>query len=488
MNQPDPTGAGASQVGSAIRSAMAWNLVTMAFAQVALASIFLLLASRLDPTIFGIFALAGVIIDFLYFLGSSSIVDAIVQRQDYSRRTLSTITWATLAITAAATVVLLAGSSVYASLVNAPQVAGVLEVLSLTMLLLPFVVVPTAILRQKMDFKGIAVLGMSSSFAGSLAALATAYSPYIEWSLVVQRFVTSITMIALATLRTRAIPFLAFDATAARVWFAAASRIFAGQSLAGIMPRIVDLLFGVFFGVAAVGHLRVASRLSDIAMNTLVNPVSQLWVILLSPAKDSVDGGRSIFLQLSGLVAFIGLPGFLGLALVSNEVVTLTLPPEYAPVAAMLTVLCASQIFLPLTNPRNAILTALQKFDHLMWFSALDFTLNIVGLLVLISLGPALALLGGLFSAIPLTILAMPIILRSLKVGMGEYARKLAPAYAAVAAMCAGVLMIAPYLKDMNPIESLLIKAAAGAIIYLAVMGVFFRDAVQVSVRAFSAR
>ena len=41
-----------SEVGSAIRSTLIWNVVTMAFAQIALAGIFLLLAARLDPVTF----------------------------------------------------------------------------------------------------------------------------------------------------------------------------------------------------------------------------------------------------------------------------------------------------------------------------------------------------------------------------------------------------------------------------------------------------
>ena len=80
------------RVEGAVRSAFIWNFVTLAFAQVVLAAIFLMLASRLDPATFGIFALASVITDVFYALGTAAAVDAIVQRQDFSRRTLSSIT------------------------------------------------------------------------------------------------------------------------------------------------------------------------------------------------------------------------------------------------------------------------------------------------------------------------------------------------------------------------------------------------------------
>ncbi|MDP3495862.1 MAG: hypothetical protein Q8R82_22360, partial [Hyphomonadaceae bacterium] len=71
---PAPYGAKAPQMGSAIGGALVWNVVTMAFAQIALAGIFLLLAARLDPLTFGTFALAAVVTDVLYGLGASSAV------------------------------------------------------------------------------------------------------------------------------------------------------------------------------------------------------------------------------------------------------------------------------------------------------------------------------------------------------------------------------------------------------------------------------
>lgn len=483
-----PDNARTPQVGSAIRAALIWNVVTMAFAQIALAGIFLLLAARLDPVTFGTFALAAVVTDVLYVLGSSSAVDAVVQQQDYRRRTLSTITWAMLALCSVATLIFFMVANVYATAVNAPQVAAILEVLSLTMLMLPFVVGPMAVMRQRMDFKGLALLGMISSFAGSLAALATSYTPLLECSLVVQRIVTTSTMILLATLRTRSLPAFTFDVVAARTWFAAASRIFAGQGIASATPRAVDLMMGYFFGVVALGYLRIAARLADLVLNTLVNPIGQLWVVLLAKAKDSADERRRIFLQLSSLTALISLPGFAGLALVSHEVVSLILPEGYAPAAQLLTVLCALMIFAPMTNSRNSILTALQKFNFLIWFSALDFVATIVGMLLMSTFGTSNMLIGSALASILLIALALPVILQSMNAGFREYGRELAPPYIAVGAMCAVIIAMQPYLAGMPPQMSLPIKVTTGAAVYLGVLGALFRTSVRNAIGALSTR
>lgn len=467
---------------------MIWNIVTMAFAQIALASIFLMLAARLNPTTFGIFALAAVMTDVFYSLGSSSAIDAIVQRQDYSRRTLSTVTWAALAISAIATAGFIVSSEFYASAIKVPQVDYILDALSLTTLMLPFVIAPTAVLRQRMDFKGLALLNMVASFAGGLAALGTAYTSMIEWSLVVQRLVTTATIIVLATIRTGVFPTFAFSFSACRSWFAAASRIFAGQGVAKATPRMVDLLVGLFFSATMVGYLRVASRLNDMVLGLLVNPFAQLWVVLLSRDKNSREDRRAIFLQLSNLTALIALPGFVGLALTSREIVALILTPEYAPVAGPLAVLCALGIFVPLTNPRNAVFTALRKFNHLVWYAFLDFAVTLAAMLATASFGPLVMLSSAALASVTMILLALPVILQSLNISKGQLVQKLTPPYVAVTAMTLAILALQPELSSLQPFQALLMKVVIGVVVYAGVLFLFFRRSVFEAFRVVATR
>ncbi|MFT3723863.1 MAG: oligosaccharide flippase family protein [Hyphomonadaceae bacterium] len=489
MSQPtDKPADNVPHVGSAIRSAMVWNLVTMAFAQIALAAIFLLLTARLNPTTFGIFALAAVMTDLFYSLGSSSAVDAIVQRQDYSRNTLSTVTWTALVICVIVSVAFAVVAEYYAAAIKVPQVGSILEALSLTTLMLPFAIAPLAVMRQRMDFKGLALLNMIASFAGAVTALGVAYTPYVEWSLVVQRLVATLTTITLATIRTSAFPAFSFSFSASGSWLTAVSRIFVGQGVAKATPRMVDLLVGLFFNATMVGYLRVASRLFDIALNLLVNPFAQLWVVLLSRDKDSVEARRSIFLQLSNLTALIALPAFIGLALASKELVALILTPEYAPVAGPLSVLCALGVFVPLTNPRNAVFTALQKFDHLVWYSTLDFAVTLVAMVATASFGPLVMLSSAALASITMIVFALPVILRSLDISKRQLVARLMPPYIAVAIMAVTILAIQPELRSFAPLQVLMIKVGVGVVVYLGVLALFFRRSVFDAFRVVAAR
>ncbi len=477
-----------AHVGKAIRSAVIWNFVTMAFGQVAIAFIFLLLASKIAPEMFGTFALAAVLTDLAFMIGTISAVDAIVQQKDTSPRTLSTVIWTMMGFCIIATVLMMAGANWYANAIGTPQVAPILEALSLTTLLMPFLIGPMAIMRERLDFKGLAVLGMISTLGGSVAALAVAYSPFIEWALVVQRFMTSLVFIIIATPRTRFIPGLNFDVNAARAWVSSTSRIFAGQSVANLGPRVVDLLMGIFYGPVAVGYLRVALKLYELAVSMLVNPFAQLWVVLLTRARDSRETISGIFLQLTKLVSLVALPGFVGLALVSKEIVAVTLNEQYAPVADMLVVLGVLGIFVPLNNSRFAVLTATQRFNSLLQFSIIEMIVTVVSMIALSYFG-ATAMLGGLgVSNTVLVLFALPVVLSATHTRIRELANSLMPPYAAVFAMALGVLAIEPMLPAYGALPILIIKATIGATIYIGVLGLFFRRSVLDSFKVVAAR
>ena len=478
-----PTLQKANGLGSAVRSAFVWNVLSSAFAQIALAGMFLLIAGRLTPELFGLFALAAVLTDVIASLITSASIDIVVQRQDFTRRSLSTMLWLTLSLGGVVSIAIVIASGAYAQAINVPEVAQLVQLLVVSILMAPFIIGPTAVMRQRLDFKGLSVINMASAFIGALAALATAYSPFMPWSLVVQRFVTTSINIVLATARTRILPTFEFDASMARNTIRPLAKIVAGQGVASVVPRVIDLAMGLFFGASALGHLRVAVKLSDMALNLLVNPIGQLWVVMLAKARTTGDNGSDIFLQLSRLTSLIALPGFLGLALVAHDLTALVLPPVYAPVGDFLAVLCAIGVFVPLTNPRNAILTVLQKFNALFWFACLDLCATVVALYAFHWWGPV-AMLAGLASVpVLLLMFAVPYVLRQLHTDARALAVVIQPAYFAAAAMCVCVLGAAPFVASLGALQSFAVKVALGGTIYLAVLGLIFRSTAREAIK-----
>jgi PST family polysaccharide transporter len=464
---------------------MIWNMASMILTQVAQASIFLLLANRLEPKIFGVFGLAAAFIDFIYVQGSSALIDATVQRQNFSQRTLATHFWSGLAVILLITLFFMAMSGVIADAMHEPSLPPVLAAMSLTLLPLPFTIAPYALMKQKLDFKGMAVRNMVASLIGGLIALGIAFSPASGWALVAQRAVQLVIAAVIILINTRWLPSFAFDRAEAKSYLKASGRIFTAQGVSGVVPRLIDIIVAFFFGTVILGALRVATRLIDVVLAALVNPIAQMWVIFISKAGGVIAERRNIFLQLSKVTAIIALPGFAGIALVAVDFNRIALKAEYAEVGPMLALMCGINLFVPLTYFRNSVLTSLNRLNMLVYFAVIDLVVVAGGMLAAAQTHNWVwVLLASGLTNITSLAFAIPTVLREMGTSKRDFVAALAPAYFAMAVMACGVLAFDLALPALEPWPALISKALIGAAIYIGFLLGLYRNWTMEAIRS----
>lgn len=397
--------------------------------------------------------------------GATAAADAVVRTRDFSQRNLSTVFWSLAGVCGVVTVVLCVASGPLARAMGAPDAAPVLFALSLTLLVVPLTIGPSAIMRDAMDFRGMATRSIAGTLAGGAIAIAVAYSQFAEWALVAQRWVSMGVTAALMSIHTRAAPRAMFDMGDAKAFFAASGRLFLAQGVIAAFPRFLDVAIGFQFGAAVLGCFRVATRICETVIVALVNPIGQLWLVLMSKARSSDRDFRGVFLKLAPLTALIAVPAFAGVAFVAQDLTDLVLPPEYAAVGPMLGIIASLGIFAPLNNPRNAVLTALGRFNLLLLLAAVELATGIIAVLVAANFGVAAALAS---TAIPILVnlaLSLPLVLKSCSVRIEELAAAMWRPYAGVILMSLVLVVLRPMLQ-FPPAERMAITAIAGGAVY----------------------
>jgi O-antigen/teichoic acid export membrane protein len=454
---------------------MVWNMASMVATQIAQATIFVMTAGRLDPLIFGLFGFAAVFVDVFGQSGTNSFTDALVQRQDFRRKALSTAFWTALGVLGSAALVMVVASAWIAKALRQPDAGPVLIALALTLFINPFFIGPFAVARHNIDFKGIALRTVVASIGGALAGLATTFTPFIEWALVVQRVVSTVLISVLMMVHTRVTPTFEFDGQSIRGFAKTAGGIFMAQGITGAVPRAIDLFVGTVFGLVVLGCLRVAAKLMDILLAALVNPISQLFTILVSQARHDAEKRSAIFVDLTAVIAALGLPGFLGVALTADEVTELLFEPGYAPVAEMMTILCGLAVLFPLANPRNSLLTAMHRLKLLVWLSAADLILVLGAMWIAKDHGWHWVLFASGIQNLTLYLLAPRALFEAMATSPARYFRALAPPYLAAALMVGAVLLVSTMIGSFGPLARLFIQAGVGAVVYLGVLWFLFR-------------
>ncbi|MEZ5945772.1 MAG: oligosaccharide flippase family protein [Hyphomonas sp.] len=471
MSEPIPTQAVNSQeekVAGAFRSAMFWNIANRSLTQMMSVGLFIFLTYRLDPAVFGVFALGVVLVDYFNFQAQSAGVDAVVQDQDFSPRALSSAFWASMTVFALATGALALSGGWFAGIMNVPDLKSILPALACTLLAVPFSIPPSAMLLAQHDFKGIAIRGILSTLLSGVAALAVAFGPAPEWALVAQRAVSVTTASVFLMLRTRWFPMDGFAGNLARRYAAASSRIFAAQAISVSYMRILDVVVGVSFGAAAVGLMRIAARFTDAMYGTFAAPIGSLWVVLLSGSKEQGTDRASLLIRLTQMSALICLPVFAGLMLTAQDLVDLTLDESYAAAGPILFVLAAAGLMIPISYFRNHALTGMRRLNLLLGLSVVDIVIVLISALALrhISTEAIVASILVMFGV--RSLITAPLMVGSLGASWKDYASAMLPAYLATGVMALTVWGVASQISGEAAALRLSVKALAGASAYCA--------------------
>ncbi|MEL7111417.1 MAG: oligosaccharide flippase family protein [Pseudomonadota bacterium] len=468
--------------GSSFRAALTWNMLNIGVGQVMTLAIFLLLTTKLSPVVFGIFALALVFIEFFNLEGRFSIIDAIVQRQRFDKKSLATVYWVATGIYGAFAGLFVLLAPVIAGAFGYPEITDVLRALAVTLLIIPFSLAPTSVLYEKHDFKTITLRAIFAKFMGGMTALIVAFGPHPEWALVAQRVMANTAEAGLLIVQTRVFPSFNFDRSWARDFAKEAARIFMAQTCVKSLLRVLDIAIAAFFGAAAVGLWRIAERIMQAVFAAFANPISSLWVILLSAKDTGPEDRKRIFLNLTQLGATILVPVFVGIALISQDFINVFVASEFRAVGPILGLLAIFGSLAPFYNFRNAVLIALKRTRALVNLALWDLVFLSALCLVLRPFGTM-----GLVSALGLvylvsTVLFMPIVLKEVGVKLGALAYRVAPAYLGAAVMAATVLISSSMFADMPSLWQIGLKSSIGAATYFAYLFLIHRNWLQKTV------
>ncbi len=466
----------ANRLASALSSSMFWNIASNFATSLITVVIFVFLTYKLDASVFGLFALGVIIVDFFYFQARSAGVDAALQQRAYSPLEMDTVFWATTGVMVLVIIVCAFGGVWLANANNEPSLVYLMPALALTLLPVPLAIPSTAVVIRNHDFRGGAIRNIVGAVAGGLAALIVVFSPYAEWALVAQRGVQSLVSSVIMAMRINWWPGFRFSVPYAAHYLQNSGRIFAAQAIASSFMRVLDLVVAFSFGTAAVGFMRIAGRFVEIINGTFLSPISSLWVMLLAEGNQTKGDRDLLYRRLSQMSALVCLPIFAGLALTSADVVDVALSDDYAPTAPMLAIMCVAGLLAPLTFFRNAAMVAIKRVNLLIAFSVLDVIILIAASLALSSYSANAVVASLLIVEAVRALMTVPVLLKDMHTKPLGLFMSMMPAYVACAVMAVIVLFIKAQTPDLDPVLRLGLKVVAGGAGYAGYLLIFHRD------------
>jgi PST family polysaccharide transporter len=282
---------------------------------------FTILARLLHPDSFGLIALAGTFLAFLNLFLDQGFSTAIVQRKDLEPEHLDTAFWTNIGISLILTVICVAGAGVTANFFREPSLAPIIRWLSLSLIIISFNSVQSALFSKKLDFKLLAISSLISSFSGAIVGISMAFTGFGVWSLVGQQLSGGIVSSFVLWIASDWRPRFRFSRKHLDDLFAFGINIVGINILGFLVTRGDNLLIGYFLGATALGYYDLAYRLLLVVTSLFVGIISSTALPIFSSIQDDLPRLRKVlyeFVELTNTVAF---PIFLGMSVLAPELV-----------------------------------------------------------------------------------------------------------------------------------------------------------------------
>jgi O-antigen/teichoic acid export membrane protein len=449
--------------------------------------VFAVLARKLGPEAFGVFALAVAFAEFGKILPAAGLAAALPRARRVTPAMADTVFWTSLTISfvVAGALGLLAGP--IAGMFGEPAVAPLLIALGLILVISVAGATHIALTLREFGHRAMATRSVVSNLVGGAAALAAASAGWGAWSLVVQRGVTEIAGTGMAW---RAYPWMpgrrfSFGVLRELAGFSAGMTI--TQVLFVALVRVQDVIIGRTIGTAAVGVYRTAWRTVELIAQGVIMPFSQVSVPTLGRLQDDMPAFRRAYLRIISVSAALAFPALIGFAVLAPEAIPLMFGARWEESASIARVLGFMAVPFTLNRFAGPALGTLGQSALLARIAILQLGLTIGMTLAAAPYG----LLAIAAAYVVRAYLVLPVQMWAFKkysgLGYGELLRSIAPPLFTSLIMAGAMLALDRLVGHHfeNRAVYLLFMVSAGFAVYAASLLLFARAFVAQQVKDF---
>lgn len=457
--------------GSAWTAAGYGSRQLLAFASV------LVLARLVEPSAFGLIALATPFLLALQYLQESGMSAALVHRRTDVERAAGTLVVAAPAIGTVLYVVVFFAAPAVAAAFHAPELALVLRIVGLMVVLRSLAIAPGALLERSMNFRARAQVDIAAAATQVSISITLAAFGAGVWALVGgQVAAQGIETILYWTLT----PFRPRPRDASWAMFrdlTRYSRFVGANNILNLFNNTVDnLIVGRLLGPTRLAYYALSFRLAMLPNSVLGYIVGRVMFSVYASLQHDRESVKRVYLENLQRIAMFSLPVALTLVLAADPIVPGLLGERWSPAVAPLRLLGVYGLVRSFFAPSNEVFKGLGHPKYGL-FAEIGFSLPVIPALLLLVprlglTGAPLALLCGLaLAGVPTFVLT----LRLLDASAQDLARCLSRPVAAAACVGVALLLAVRLTEPLSPEPALIVVAAAGVAAYVGGTALFAR-------------
>ncbi|MFA6677570.1 MAG: lipopolysaccharide biosynthesis protein [Bacteroidales bacterium] len=427
-----------------------------------------ILARHIDPSNFGMVAIATVIITFFGIFGDLGISPAIVQNKDLSKSELSDIFSFTLWIGILIASLFFLFSWSVAKYYDSDILGLICKILSVILLANALNIVPNAILMKNKEFRFIAIRTLLIQLFAGLISVIAALNGAGLYALLINPVFSSVAIFIFS--------YYKYPQRLKMTWgFKSISKIFTFSfyqfwfNIINFFSRNLDkLLIGKYMGMTPLGYYEKSYRLMMLPLQNITFVITPVMHPVLSQFQDDLKHLSWSYLRIVKILAFIGTTLSVFLFFSSKEIVLLIFGDQWVqsvPIFRILSMTVGLQI---VSSTAGAIFQAANNTRHLFISGCLSALVMISGILSGIFIFKTLESVAWCICiAIPINFIQTYFIMYryTFKLSIIPFVKQLISPLILTIILILLYSLLSPFINEMNFIISIIIKGALCVIV-----------------------
>ena len=371
-------------IGKQVTTSLKWLTSAKVVGQIFAAAASLVVIRILEPSDYGLMAMATVILGLILLLNEMGLGSALVQQKELSRLEMERVFGLLLLVNIGLALLLCLAAPLVAAFFDEPRVTPIIQVLALKLPLMALLVVPRSILRREMLFKRKSMVDLARMLVGSATTLVFAVSGFGVWSIVYGILAGGVAQVigtyAVSPVRVR--PRFSLQGMHKQLtfggWVTVDSILWYGYTHADIV------IVGRMLGHEILGVYSVAKRIVSMPLDRLGGMVKEVGFSAYSSANRDGLAIPDYYCKAARMASFFAFPVFFGAAAIAPDAVPIILGEKWVGIIVPLQLLALTLPLRQLNTINTPALMGVGRPD-----------VNVVNLLFACAIMPLAFLIGA---------------------------------------------------------------------------------------------
>lgn len=244
-----------------------------------------------------------------------------------------------------------------------------------------------AYLFRTMKIKQKSLITICSLLISNSLGIILAYNGYAYWGLATQTIVYTTCNTLMFWYFSGWRPTIPRTFSPLKKMFGFSSKVMISDILGHFNNNMLSVALGRFFSIADVGYFNQAQKWTSMGSSTLYGIVKDVTQPVLKDVSDEQERHKRVFRKMLRFTSFITFPAMFGLALISKELIVITITDKWIDSVSLMQVLCAGAFFYPIQHLCINLVLTKDRSDIIMWSTAILGISQLIAVLLSIPFG-----------------------------------------------------------------------------------------------------